>query len=256
MLYPFSLFPLLSEAVSTLGRALGFSLLLLLLGVPVAWAGQTLEPQTATEGQPFRLSLSDTALAELPGPLTYEVSGLPPGLSLQKQTIIGQPQSSEGWSCLNRLNPIQQGSAGYYTVAIAARNPQAETARIQFPLKVLTAPFIVDIDTERHYSDKLGCRRSLPSGTYRLHVISRAEGGKFDAWSRKTLWEDRYYVRPGLGRVERVGRYPSIAEALKHRPEDAQLQLPIPADISFYLVDKVNVENNQGGVSVLVTQVQ
>lgn len=207
----------------------------------------------AISGQDFRFTIARDAFGHLEGDrLSYRVSGLPPGFTLRDRTIAWHPDRILKWSC---ETPFDSTIAGYYPLTLVATNEREETEMIELNLQILMAPFIVDLDATRHFRSTYACRRNLPAGTYKIHVINKQEGGRFDAWSRKTTWEQSYYVHPQIGRVKPVGRYPTLQELFKHPMPDRILELPIPADVSFYLVDKVNPDNNQGGLSLRVTQV-
>jgi hypothetical protein len=228
----------------------------LLNAYPIPVRAQDFVPDLiATEGQDFTFTIPRDTFTDLEGEsLTYTVSGLPKGFKANGLTMEWHPDEVENgqvengqvesWRC---DTPFDLSIAGYYPLKITATNLQGKTIEMALNLQVLMAPFIVDLDATWNYFSTFGCRRNLPPGTYKIEVITRNEGGRFDAWNRKTLWEQGYYIKPLIGRVERVGRYATLEELAKHPMPDQFLSLPMPDNVVFYLVDTVDITNNKGG---------
>ena len=111
---------------------------------------------------------------------------------------------------------------------------------------------------------------TLQPGTYTIKVISKSEGGKYDAWNRNNIkvegcnqdgddctkgWEHRFFYEVGseIKRVKGTGRHETVGRALFSRPQDRTLTLEETTDVDFYVSDQGNPSNNQGGVSLQIT---
>jgi hypothetical protein len=110
---------------------------------------------------------------------------------------------------------------------------------------------------------------TLQPGTYTIKVISKSEGGKYDAWNRNIKvegcnqdgdkcakgWEHIFFYEVGseIKRVKGTGRHETVGRALFSRPQDRTLTLEETTDVDFYVSDQGNPSNNQGGVSLQIT---
>ncbi|MBP0016029.1 MAG: hypothetical protein J7647_00545 [Cyanobacteria bacterium SBLK] len=128
---------------------------------------------------------------------------------------------------------------------------------------------IVNLDSIENSSKKQAVKVTLPAGEYTISVISQEEGGAYDAWTKNSKvtdcdesgkkctkgWEHKYFYQ--LGDTKRVkikgtGRYETPALALENLPEDVTFTIEEETEAIFYLQDKKDVSNNQGGVSLKI----
>ncbi|NEQ99980.1 MAG: hypothetical protein F6K30_25315 [Cyanothece sp. SIO2G6] len=128
---------------------------------------------------------------------------------------------------------------------------------------------IVNIDARTNTDADKAVIQPLPAGDYTVHVIGTSDGGQFDAWNRtnhnencdasgancKYGFEHRTSIRtPSFLQIERTGRYDTPELALQNAPTDVSFTLEEDSEVKFYVYDTINADNNQGGVSLLVTE--
>lgn len=150
-----------------------------------------------------------------------------------------------------------------------------------FAIPGASEPIAVDIDSVKNVSnsDEFDVFKpfegstpvtvTLQPGTYTIKVISKSEGGKYDAWNRNIKvegcnqdgdkcakgWEHIFFYEVGseIKRVKGTGRHETVGRALFSRPQDRTLTLEETTDVDFYVSDQGNPSNNQGGVSLQIT---
>jgi Integrin beta chain VWA domain len=116
----------------------------------------------------------------------------------------------------------------------------------------------------------------LAAGTYKVHVLTPSEGGKFAAWNTidKSLkcdgdgnncengWETRYYFKSPYKKVVDGTcskkkfdscRYATAAQASADSSKDVTFTLAKDTKVKFYIYD-TKLSNNQGGLSLQITK--
>jgi Lectin C-type domain len=139
-----------------------------------------------------------------------------------------------------------------------------------------TLDTVINIDARVNNQDK-PVLQSLKKGTYRVHLLSTLEGGKFEAWNSINVartcdsngkncdngWETRYYFKSPYKKVVDSScskkffgscRYESAGKAAASAPKDVTFTLSKDATVKFYIYDTQNLTNNQGGVSLKIIQ--
>ena len=114
----------------------------------------------------------------------------------------------------------------------------------------------VNIDPTQNYDSSTAVTRNLPAGEYKVEVIGTAQGGQFDAWSRKCncKWDTYYSRRLGSSGPKKIGnpnKYNSKAEALANRVPSTSFTLTDETDVKFYTYS-TSAADNIGGVSMQV----
>ena len=125
-----------------------------------------------------------------------------------------------------------------------------------FTVGILGVPTIVNIDPTQNYDSSTAVTRNLPAGEYKVEVIGTAQGGQFDAWSRKCncKWDTYYSRRLGSSGPKKIGnpnKYNSKAEALANRVPSTSFTLTDETDVKFYTYS-TSAADNIGGVSMQV----
>lgn len=118
------------------------------------------------------------------------------------------------------------------------------------------------------------------AGTYTIQVLSKGEGGTYDAWKSGSVgscdstgencsrgWETRYYVRGNNSYkkvvdescttpTEKAGScaYNTAELAAANPPEDYSFTIKEDTDVQFYMWDSGDLTDNEGGLSLLVTK--
>ncbi|MEM9542419.1 MAG: hypothetical protein AAGA60_23365 [Cyanobacteria bacterium P01_E01_bin.42] len=128
---------------------------------------------------------------------------------------------------------------------------------------------VVNLDSVENSSKKQAVKVTLPAGEYTVSVINKEDGGAYDAWTKNSRvqgcdesgqnctkgWEHKYFYQ--LGDAKRVkikgtGRYETPALAIENLPDDVTFTLEEETEAIFYLQDKKDASNNQGGVSLKI----
>lgn len=172
--------------------------------------------------------------------------------------------------------PLSIPSQGFATVKLTA---DKQTATVNFGNKSnqsISAQEsdkvkIVNVNAVKNYSKETAAVITLPASTYRVHVIGKAAGGEFDAWSPydrnidckadgtgcKYGWGHEYTIRPGeeYMKVEGTGEYASPEQALSNTPNDVSFTLESQSEVQFYIYNPSSPENNRGGVSLKVEKI-
>ena len=129
---------------------------------------------------------------------------------------------------------------------------------------------LVNIDATSNLSESEAVKLTLPAGNYTIHVIGQEDGGDYDGWLRTNSiqdcddngencvkgWENKFFYQLAGGsrkKVDRTGHYETAKQVIAHPPADATLTLEQETAVSFYVVDKGDPSNNQGGVSLQIT---
>ena len=129
---------------------------------------------------------------------------------------------------------------------------------------------LVNIDATSNLSESEAVKLTLPAGNYTIHVIGQEDGGDYDGWLRTNSiqdcddngencvkgWENKFFYQlAGASRkkVDRTGHYETAKHVIAHPPADATFTLDQETEVSFYVVDKGDPSNNQGGVSLQIT---
>lgn len=129
---------------------------------------------------------------------------------------------------------------------------------------------LVNIDATSNLSESEAVKLTLPAGNYTIHVIGQEDGGDYDGWLRTNSiqdcddngencvkgWENKFFYQlAGASRkkVDRTGHYETAKQVIAHPPADATFTLDQETEVSFYVVDKGDPSNNQGGVSLQIT---
>ncbi|MDY6940278.1 MAG: discoidin domain-containing protein [Cyanobacteriota bacterium] len=126
----------------------------------------------------------------------------------------------------------------------------------QTPAGILDVSTIVNIDPTQNYDSDTAVTRNLPTGEYKVEVIGTADGGQFNAWSRKCSckWDTYYSRRLGSSGPKKMGnpnKYTSVAEALANRVPSTSFTLTDDTDVKFYTYS-TSAADNIGGVSMQV----
>ena len=219
----------------------------------------TIDGQKATESEVFKFTI--------PSGTFTDPDGDDNKLDFKATLDDGSPLPS--WLTFNPKTQTFSGTPGHkdgrtLKIKVSASDAQG-TASTTFDLTVetLEVSFIVDIDpTQNHNSDtavsgkSLARLKNLPAGEYKVEVIGTAQGGQFDAWSRKCncKWDTYYSRRLGSSGPKKIGnpnKYNSKAEALANRVPSTSFTLTDDTDVKFYTYS-TSAADNIGGVSMRV----
>jgi hypothetical protein len=131
------------------------------------------------------------------------------------------------------------------------------TATVDIAMMTIDDEPIINIDPKQNYSIDTALTVNLPTGDYQVDVIGKAEGGQFDAWSRKcacrwgTYYSRRWGNNKGLKKIGDPNKYGSIEEALANRIPSAPLTVKEDREVKFYTYSTKG-DDNRGGVSLKV----
>jgi hypothetical protein len=125
----------------------------------------------------------------------------------------------------------------------------------------------VNIDAQINVSRQQAVVVPLQPGSYKVHIIGKADGGKFDAFNLNCSslgckadgtdcrkgWQHRYSIYANrLIQVDRTDQYATPKLAIQHPPMDQFLEITKPTPVYFYIYNPSSPANNQGGLSLTV----
>ena len=244
---------------------------------PVAGA---IPGQKATETEVFKFTIPDGTFTDPDGDDNQ--------LEFKATLDDGSPMPS--WLTFNPKTHTFSGTPGHQDggtlkIKVSASDAQG-TASTTFDLTVKTlkaSVFSLNLDARTNNS-KNPVVQSLKAGKYKVHILSKQEGAQFEAYfihsklrgcdgdgkNCKKGWETRYYFKSPYHKVvdnscskpfttskkhnTKTCRYSTPELAADNAPKDVEFTLKKDADVKFYIWDSQGLDNNQGGLSLKISQ--